>query len=129
MTDDLLDAARRGFKWVQRAYYSPAQDDERLEDYHAIENAIAAAERADGGGWRPIATAPKDGTPVVLFDPVYQTHIGSWACEYIDAAYGDARILQPARWCIWSNRLNDKVAPTYWQPLPPPPQEQEPGDG
>ena len=58
--------------------------------------------------WQPIATAPKDGTEVILYDPawtrattgIWDEHAGFWC-------YGDD---------YWF-----KAKPTHWQPLPEPP--------
>jgi FtsZ-binding cell division protein ZapB len=59
--------------------------------------------------WRPIETAPKDETRVLLFVPPYGPttgHRGSvsgaWRCHSV---------------------LNQEVQPTHWMPLPPPPEK------
>lgn len=73
---DLLDAARRGLIRLQQfmtlrrrmAYVAPLNDvvsAELAEDERLIGSAIAAAEqRGDGGGWKNIEDAPRDGTPI-----------------------------------------------------------------
>jgi hypothetical protein len=68
----------------------------------------ARAEKAEAtrvGGWQPIASAPKDGTEVLLTDGRYK-RAGYWArrieCWSID--------------CVV-----DVPAPTHWMPLPPAP--------
>jgi hypothetical protein len=74
--------------------------------------------RHEGGdGWRPIETAPKDGTEVWLFgtsesSPFSRPHIG---CEDREVAYWHAGGWKSA-WCDgWV------VEPSHWQPLPAPP--------
>lgn len=74
--------------------------------------------------WRTIDKAPKDGTPCLLFDLVYKTHIGNFAPAMVEIEPGDVRRLIPERWVCWSNRQNSNFAPTHWMPLPDPP---EPG--
>ncbi len=62
--------------------------------------------------WRPIDTAPKDGTPVLLYFPSrYQGKGGiSWGCwinnEWLDSV-----------------AIRDNSA-THWMPLPPPPSKE-----
>ena len=62
--------------------------------------------------WQPIATAPKDGRPILI---------------------GCSRTAS-IRWAVWSDgfwrdgqkkvggRISGVPSPTHWQPLPPPPE-------
>ena len=58
--------------------------------------------------WQPIESAPKDGTPILLYDaklPLEPPTVGSiWEDEAIDA--NGVEFFQP---------------PTHWMPLPEPP--------
>jgi len=63
--------------------------------------------------WQPIETAPKDGTPVLVFCPSYDLQIvvaryGNpyWFLAYCGTAAEDADLHE---------------TPTHWMPLPPPP--------
>jgi len=69
---------------------------------------LAAAEVTEG--WLDIASAPRDGTPVLLYFPKrYQGKGGiSWGC-FINGEWLDSRAI----------RDNDA---SHWQPLPSPPQ-------
>lgn len=72
--------------------------------YLAVIAAAAEIEAATPiAGWRPIETAPKDGTPALLWDE----------CEYI------------GRWSPsekkWLGAIG--IVPTHWHPLPLPPSE------
>jgi hypothetical protein len=58
--------------------------------------------------WQPIATAPKDGTPILLFAPHKSVVQGSWN-------RGDA--FNMPHWSTPSNWFE----PTHWMPLPDPP--------
>ncbi len=69
--------------------------------------------------WQPIKTAPKDGTPVLLYSPIPQDYIGKGG--------------NTPRGLIWiSGGWRDtggwrgdycKDTPTYWMLLPEPPKE------
>ena len=70
---------------------------------------------SDSNGWRPIETAPKDGTTIILANGE-RAGIGFWR-EFTQSGYP---------WRNWFfNMLNSQpYAPTHWQPLPPPPEPQ-----
>lgn len=59
-------------------------------------------------GWQPIETAPKDGAPILAYEPRWQTSL----------------IL---RWGRYSQTFEDDEGnpcdPTHWMPLPEPPKE------
>lgn len=75
--------------------------------------------------WRPIATAPKDGDPILLFKPDERrsgeyTIVGYWG-EWPDgAAIKSERWIACAGYCLRE--------PTHWMPLPPPPQVNRDGE-
>lgn len=62
--------------------------------------------------WRPIETAPKDGTAVLTFAPGFG--LGALVLFWLDG-----------RWREPANHLGLKVAPTRWMPLPAPPRDQQ----
>ena len=71
-------------------------------------------------GWRPIETAPKDGTNVLLY--------GRWKGEVSkNPEYWD--IFKAAysfdEWVVCDSDIYGPIIldPTHWQPLPKPPQE------
>lgn len=90
--------------------------------------------------WREIETAPKDGTRVIVYDPVHGTRFASWEPEArldydpdADGPYDPDSPLPPyageweeappidaTGWCYpkWLN-------PTHWMPLPPEPTDAE----
>ena len=90
----------------------PAEISEEVEtEVSAALNKMVADERRYAGSpWRPIATAPKDGTPV----------LGWWGteCMIVD-------------WCVvverWSSTHDGEdmfePEPTHWMPLPEGPKE------
>lgn len=94
----------------QRAYFANLEHG----SYAAMEAALTAALSA---GWRPIESAPKDGTKILIFEPEGEIAIVS----YVGAAsYGDFP------WKIWGGYSSYRIdVPTRWQPLPPPPEERK----
>jgi hypothetical protein len=72
--------------------------------------------------WQAIETAPKDGTSILLYDPV-----GDWTDE--------TRTMDIGHWGLWGwgestwlmNGGDGWGKPTHWQPLPAPPQTGEVG--
>jgi len=76
----------------------------------ALTQMVADERRHAGSQWRPIATAPKDGTPI----------LGWWA--------GECMIVD---WCIFVERWSSShdgedmfsPEPTHWMPLPEGPEE------
>lgn len=82
--------------------------------------------------WRPIETAPKDGTRIL----VWALHYG----RFRDIAFARWEDLRPEPSDYWSDgRLGPGwyvsgasfVEPTHWRPVPDPPQEEisAPGGG
>jgi hypothetical protein len=90
--------------------------------------------------WQPIETAPKDGTPILLWaarqrvdscgafsdfnDP--HVHVAAWVDEPFSAAglppghwEGDAVTLECGGEDTWTAAIY--LAPTHWMPLPQPP--------
>ena len=63
--------------------------------------------------WKPIETAPKDGTLIIVFRPRGNEHIPHVSCDYW------RKFESGPSWAL-SNRY---YPPTYWQPLPDPPKE------
>ena len=89
---------------------------------------------SEHGGWRQIATAPRDGTPILVWDPSMASY--NWPGEPDDSRYaiGYWRTVWGGG---WGNRNTARPAPTHWMPLPeppegftprPPPPEQRPTD-
>jgi hypothetical protein len=67
--------------------------------------------------WRPIASAPRDGMPVLLYSPDSdepRIALGLWV---VDDWYD-----------FWAAGLAIDAAPSHWMPLPAPPLIRERGD-
>ena len=112
-------------RWTAVACYAPECGEVAFRAPTEAEAIAAWNRRAlrQGGGWRPIESAPKDGTRVVLFWPEgslyssdHQEH-GRWD----DDCY--AKKPQP----YWTGERPHcrsayrRSPPTHWQPLPPSP--------
>jgi hypothetical protein len=70
---------------------------------------------ATKSGWRPIESAPKDGTWVILATPVC-VQSGYWGPSYFDYS---------PMWLTYAHRSDYAPVhgePTHWQPLPDPPE-------
>jgi len=65
--------------------------------------------------WMPIETAPKDGTMILTCscNTVYYPQTSVWASYHPNAE---------GKQCWRTDRVcGDKLNPTHWMPLPPPP--------
>lgn len=88
----------------------------RLDHARAIERAVLNSPEVVAMRWRPIETAPKDGTEILAFCPKAGTHCVFWESGY---------------WREKASFLGLRNEPTHWIPLPAPPaddamQEQKP---
>lgn len=72
---------------------------------------------SDSNGWRPIETAPTDGTFVLLWPG------NGWANHRAPTAGHRAPSLMDGKSKWWDDE-GQEISPTHWQPLPPPPEPQ-----
>ena len=85
-----------------------------------------------GEGWRPIETAPKDGTKVIGLRKSGRA-VTAYCAEYHAgwvAKEGGGHVPNGEFHKLWTEDQGDSVFPvtlTHWMPLPPPPQEQKEG--
>lgn len=93
MTDPQLDAAEAAFR---AAYLDPGLM------RHALRKALEAADKA---AWQPMATAPKDGRPVLAYLPKSVHGDAETFIDWFDAENGG--------WC---------EGMIVWRPLPTPPE-------
>ena len=96
----------------------------RVSSEEACTLARLLREEADAQGWRDIATAPRDGTPIMVYCPR--------AGVVAPAKWDDNRFAKKPRpyWTHWGERIWGTLwirddQPTHWRPLPPPPQGRE----
>jgi hypothetical protein len=71
--------------------------------------------------WQPIKTAPKDGTPILIFEPSPYLKKG-----WIDVVQNFYEIEYKSDADKWYARDSAEIScdnPTHWQPLPDPPKE------
>ena len=83
--------------------------------------------------WKPIETAPKDGTDVYVINtkwllPVPAYFVGR---DYLEREYGDPEYMEDG-WYPSFKFLFDMpeitLSPTHWMPLPTPPQDDRHND-
>lgn len=68
--------------------------------------------------WRPIETAPKDGSDVLLYIPGFSRRI--WLGYYfVTETFEHGRLRHRSEgWSIGTFGIGDKIEPTMWHPLP-----------
>jgi len=72
--------------------------------------------------WRPIETAPKDGTDVVIYAPNCGVLVAYWS-DSIWASVNNPVRGQGGGWVQEVHRSDTCVfSPTHWMPLPSPPE-------
>ncbi len=126
---DLLAVLREALPEL-RAVASTIQDCAEISAHSSwadrIDTALARIDSAlsahEAQGWRPIESAPKDGTPLRLF-----------AESLIDEDFNPSGSAE-GHWCddvgwqaaLWNDSAEEfytaVIYPTHWQPLPPPPE-------
>jgi len=131
------DKAREAFEREYEAHLSPAEadwfrreEDDPEEYYHAttadawwgFRAALQwAASQQAADGWRPIETAPKDGTDVLVMYMHIDTQIVHNAFYASESEGWDA---QAVGWWSYDHsevsriKLDDWMTPTHWMPLP-----------
>ena len=80
--------------------------------------------------WQPIETAPKDGTRILLYDPMTSglIYAGCWDARFESNWNEEADDLEYfGKWTAyevqsWNDEEYAALAPTHWMPLPTPPQ-------
>ncbi len=104
---------------------------ERAERAEARCRALESASPAEPSGWRPIESAPKDGTPFIGLGPVPRDG-DTEARETRWQFYGEGSLMKAAfdrgegpsgQW-RWSEPIHNWASgwkPTHWMPLPLPP--------
>lgn len=120
MTEQEVEAALEAAK---KAFYEGDPTDKRGQIRAAL--LAAAAARPAQDGWQPIETAPKDGTPVLLW------------IEFFCASGGPMEGVRPMMATCWNHGDGwyggpsqvPGFSPTHWRPLPAPPQQSEDDEG
>jgi hypothetical protein len=79
---------------------------------------LASVPEREPDGWRPVETAPQDGTDILLTDGRVVTY-GGWITDMDQGADYEGQ-LHCAGW--WS--VAGDVTPTHWMPLPAAPAAQ-----
>lgn len=98
--------------------------DEAIRDAWA---AMIAAAPPQTEVWRPIETAPRDGTEFIAYRP----DAGAFAATWHHPAHEDGGWdveAEPVLFSASGEDLTD-ITPTHWLPLPAPPPTSEPSDG
>ena len=118
MTDALeaMRAAREYFGSIPKS--DDRDGDETLRLYKLLDAAIKVPE-----GWRPIETAPKNESYLLLTEAGYLPTVGLWSIEWAKWLILDASDL-PGDESYLDYCREYQYAPTHWMPLPDtPPKE------
>jgi hypothetical protein len=78
--------------------------------------------------WQDIATAPKDGSAILIFQsqkPSFATAMDGQKFDDPRYAIGYWRVWEDGAKWMWGNRNCGEVSPTHWMPLPSPPMSSE----
>jgi hypothetical protein len=89
-------------------------DPEKQHTIKAARSALALArEHAAAGGWRDIASAPKDGTPILGWSADDEHDVWWWAPYMVKGT---------DRGCWWNGvHTWGDCSPTHWMPISSPP--------
>jgi len=104
----------------------------------ALSSSIEIEEARERTTWRPIETAPRDGTEILAYSAIGCTDVmlvrftsmaefltDSEVDAYIDAG-ADADMIEQSDWFfadfVHGDRLSPDCYPTHWMPLPKPPE-------
>lgn len=106
---------RKGFD----QWFDQIDDELQAEIKTEIAEAIAAL-RAQPAGWRPIESAPKDGTLLLLWESYEdEPFIGRWHDFRSRWIASTAHYNTDGDACVIDTVCSEGV--THWMPLPPPP--------
>lgn len=112
---DLIERARKEETLLNGYYRMP-------KAAAVMSELIAALEAAQEDRWRPIETAPKDGTSILLYYPDSGVIEGMWFERYENGNGGQWSVVsidQHGCGCC----ADDSDQPTHWMPLPAPPKD------
>lgn len=117
------------------SYSQNRKSDDTRAKFLALVDEVAtlleSAQPQQPAGWRPIGTAPKDGTRFIGLGPI-PSDGGIEARETCWRFYGEGSLAKAAfdrgegpsgNWC-WREPIHNWASswsPTHWMPLPPPP--------
>lgn len=117
MSDKLVEAVARAASMVRRDSDEYSQHDEDIA--RAALAAIEAEGYAVMPGWRPIATAPKDGTPFLGAIPS-DLYPSGW--EVLRMEWDSRGVFCDATYAPFAE---DQDQPILWMPVPVPPAKEQ----
>ncbi|MEC3912356.1 DUF551 domain-containing protein [Sphingobium sp. CR2-8] len=91
----------------------------------AINALPALLDRVEAGEWRPIETAPKDGTWVLIYAPDLEIGV-TMGCYYREEERNsESGRFVGGEWtgAEWDGAVSGYLRPTHWRPLPDAPQQ------
>jgi len=76
--------------------------------------------------WRKMKSAPKDGTPVLLYCNLYFYSVSNIVVAWYNETYSRPRKEEPYGPFVWVHDDDSRIArdvPTHWMPLPKKPKK------
>jgi hypothetical protein len=112
----------RGAESARRGSWHCTTCDKNFPAHPAVVRAFLAgaawhpADDGEAAGWRPIETAPKDGTHILMWRPSKAGAVVKEAWWQTDSPFGPGWGGHGWMYSTW-------LQPTHWMPLPPPPSD------
>ena len=103
----------------KKGWLGPYAPTDRHADQTTLQELVRLRKVNEKYRWQPIETAPKDGTPILIYSglrvDVPLGHVDHEKSIYISSFDGD--------WWIWDGNFGAEYAyePTHWMNLPEPP--------
>ena len=94
------------------------EDARKLEAMGQDPGATFVTDPAPVCEWKPIETAPKDGTEFIVF----RDDAGVFAARYVEPSNDDGEMFLAS---MYGEDLTGDMMPTHWMPLPPPPEAKD----
>lgn len=99
-----------------KSFYAETLQEAVIESLEIIKELGEENRKLKEDKWQPIATAPKDGTEILVYISKYANKKEYWLSTHqVSRWLGDPR---DDGWYLEGDGLDDPVYPDFWMPLP-----------